>query len=134
MKLNLNNKRSLHSIICQKYCTVTEKNLYRHGRPKLFTCHGMTWSIYPNRASVVLINVNNFEQSVLIDYVVNSIIFHNNLCWHKKCYFILLSESTVGIWIQLVWYSDHGDLFACRMVCCSDARYHGSWLIRSPFG
>ena len=35
---------------------------------------------------------------------------------------------------QLVWYSDHGDLFDHQMVCYLDAQYHGSLVFRSQFG
>ena len=38
---------------------------------------------------------------------------------------------------KLVWYSDHGDLFAQRMFCYSDAQYLGSLVgglvFRPPF-
>ena len=35
---------------------------------------------------------------------------------------------------ELVWNSDHGDLFDLPMVWYSDARYHGSLVFRSPLG
>ena len=36
------------------------------------------------------------------------------------------TNTTILLNRELVWYSDHGDLFPSRMVPYSDARYHGS--------
>ena len=55
--------------------------------------------------------------------------FFNLVTFHRK----LLKYSGV-LNSEIVWYSDHGDLFARRMVLYSDAGYHGSLVFRSQFG